>query len=85
MIGKTLQNEFFNRVLAPGTYLDRFLLQNCAISTNQTSISTFLDSIRPRFTVFLDFSIKFSTIFAPGIATPYRKPIFATPGYHPLL
>ena len=58
LTGKFLKNRLFNRVLAPGTYLDRFLLQNRVDSTIQTSISIFLDPIRPRFAVFLDFSRK---------------------------
>ena len=55
LTGKLVKNEFFNRVLAPGTYLDRFLFKNRAESTIQISISIFLDPIRPRFAVFLDF------------------------------
>ena len=55
MTGKLVKNLFFNRVLAPGTYLDRFLFKNRAESTIQISISIFLDPIRPRFAVFLDF------------------------------
>ena len=55
MTGKLLKNEFFNRVLAPGTYLDRFLFKNGADSTIQISISIFLDPIRSKSAVFLDF------------------------------
>ena len=56
LTGKYLQNDFFNRVLDPETGLDRFLLQNAAQITSQNSISIFLDHIRARFDVFLDFS-----------------------------
>ena len=49
---------FFYQVLAPETYLAGFLLKNCADPTNQISISIFLDQIRARFYVFLDFSCK---------------------------
>ena len=55
LTGKLVKNEFFNRVLAPGTYLDRFLFKNRAESTIQISISIFLDPIHPRFAAFLDF------------------------------
>ena len=56
--GKMHRNEFFNRVLAPGTYPAGFLLKNGAQNTNQISISIFLDQIRARFDVFLNFSRK---------------------------
>ena len=68
LTGKFLQNQLFDRVLAPGTYLDRFLLKNCAISTNQISISIFLDPIRARFAVFLELSCK--KIDPTGLASP---------------
>ena len=55
LTGKIFQNNFFNRVLTPGTYLDRFLFQNAANSTNQISISIFLDQIRARFHLNDDF------------------------------
>ena len=74
------KNEFFNGVLAPGTYLDRFLLKNRADSTIQISISIFLDPIRARFAVFLDFSRIFAIQISSGMAIPYRKHTSATPG-----
>ena len=47
--GTMFQNICLNRVLAPETYLDRFLFQNAANYTSQISISVFLDQIRARF------------------------------------
>ena len=61
---------FFNRVLAPGNYLDRFLLQNYVDSTMQISISIFLDPIRGRFTVFIYVSKFCSAIVSSGMASP---------------
>ena len=80
LTGKLSKNEFFNRVLAPGTYLDRFLLKNRADSTIQISISIFLDPIRARFAVFLDFSRIFAIQISSGLSIPYRKHTSATPG-----
>ena len=50
------KNQHFNYILAPGTYLDRFLMSNKSIFTIQTSISTFLDPIQAKFVIFFDFS-----------------------------
>ena len=55
------------------------------MSTNQISISIFLDQIRARFHFFFDFSHIFSTRISSGVAISYRKPTFATPGSHPSL
>ena len=91
--GKLLQNYFFNRVLAPGTYPAGFLLKNGAQNTNQISISIFLDQIRARFDVFLNFSRKKISHFSvrssqlllkpynhlsEGIILPYRPSIHPT-------
>ena len=91
--GKLHWNDFFNRVLAPRTYLAGFLLKNCADPTNQISISIFLDQIRARFDVFLDFPRKkidpFSSRYrqlllkpynhlSEGIILPYRPSIHPT-------
>ena len=51
-----LQNEFFIRVLAKTAGTAEFALKNCANPTRQIRISIFLDQIRARFDVFLDFS-----------------------------
>ena len=58
MTGRTLQNEFFNRVLAQNLIRSALILKNPRDLAIQISISIFLDHIRARFDVFLDFSTK---------------------------
>ena len=59
------QNDFFNRVLAPETYLDRFLFQNGADSTNQISISSFLVHFLQQFHLFINFPTSKNQDFFP--------------------
>ena len=67
---KFLQNEFFNRVWPETTIIAEFAIKNCAGIIDQISISIFLDPIRARFVVFLNFSHK-SVIFPSSIASTY--------------
>ena len=76
MTGKTLQNEFFNRVLAQNLILELLILKNPRDLAIQISISIFLDHIRARFDVFLDFSrIKLgplSSRYSPLLLKPHN-------------
>ena len=83
--GKTIQNEFLSRVLAQNVILELLIMKNPRDSTIQTSISIFLDHIRARIVIFLEFLSFFFGRFSARIASPYRKPIPGTPGYHPSL
>ena len=58
LIGEFLQKTFFNMVWPETTIIAEFAIKNCAGIIDQISISIFLDPIRARFTVFLDFSRK---------------------------
>ena len=96
--GEFLQNDFFNRVLAPGTYPAGFLLKNCADPTNQISICSSDDPIQAQFDVFLDFyrkkishfSVRSSQLLLKpynhlsiGLILPYRPSIHPTSIQHP--
>ena len=58
LTGKFLQNEFFNRVWPETTIIAEFAIKNCPGIIDQTSKMIFLDPIRARKPVFLDFSRK---------------------------
>ena len=58
MTVKFLQNDFFNRVWPETTIIAEFAIKNCVDSNNQTSKMIFLDPIRARKPVFIDFSRK---------------------------
>ena len=58
LTGKILQNDFFNRVWPETTIIAEFAIKNCVDSTPQTSKMIFLDPIRARKPVFIDFSLK---------------------------
>ena len=85
MTGRTLQNNFFNRVLAQNLIRSALILKNPRDLAIQISISIFLDHIRARIVIFLEFLSFFFGRFSARIASPYRKPIPGTPGYHPSL
>ena len=55
MTGKTLQNDFSNRVLAQNLILELLILKNPRDLAIQISISIFLDHIRARIVIFLEF------------------------------
>ena len=78
LTGKILHFGSNMRVLAPGTYLDQFLLKNCADPTSQTSISIFLDHIRAQFHFLLDFS----RIFSLQISLRYSQSLYQAHIHH---
>ena len=85
-------NEFFNRVLAPGTYLARFLLKNYADPTHQISISIFLPEsckirrfskvltrkIGPPSSRYRQLPLKSYNHLSEGIILPYRPSVHPT-------
>ena len=78
LTGKILHFGSNMRVLAPGTYLDQFLLKNCANPTSQNSISIFLDHIRAQFHFLLDFS----RIFSTQISLRYSQSLYQAHIHH---
>ena len=80
MFRKMIQTYFLNRVLAPGTYLDRFLLKTVQIPLIRSRFRFFSTRFVQDSPFFLDFSRIFSIQISSGMSIPYRKPISATPG-----
>ena len=65
LTGKYPKNDFFNRVLGDGTGLDRFVLKNGVERDSRRVLAIFLDHIRARFHVFLNFPTRFFNHFRP--------------------
>ena len=72
--GKTLQNDFLSRVLAQNVILELLIMKNPRDCTIQTSISIFLDHIRARIVIFLEFL----TFFFGHILARYSQSLYKT-------
>ena len=85
LTGKFLQNNFFNRVWPETTIIFEFAIKNWPGIIDQTSKMIFLDPIRARKPVFLDFSRKKSIQISSGLASPYWNATTIPPVSHPSL